>query len=76
MLIAPNQSFEQDVKCERCGEKQIAPVWTKNVASADIKNLWCCDYCGHVFETSNHLNQHEPLPIELVERFVANLIIA
>jgi transcription elongation factor Elf1 len=72
--VASIPSFDRNVKCARCGEQQIAPVSTEYVSPEEIKNLWQCETCGHVFETSDHL--HATLPVELIEKFLPNLLVA
>ncbi len=74
--IASIPSFDGKVKCVRCGEEQIAPTRTDYVSPEEVNNLWCCSNCGYVFETLDHLNAEGALPIELVEAFLPNLLVA
>jgi DNA-directed RNA polymerase subunit RPC12/RpoP len=70
------QSFDHRVECARCGEKLIAPERSEYVKTEEVRNLWRCANCGFEFETSANFHADSPLPIELVEAFLPNLLVA
>jgi uncharacterized Zn finger protein len=61
----------KEVKCDRCGEELIAPVWS-DANRPHLRSLWHCTNCGYVFET---LDPKTPLPIELAKEFLPTLVI-
>jgi rubrerythrin len=61
------------VRC-RCGEELTASAWSEHVNVQEVRNFWCCPNCGYMFESVDPFDD-APLPIELAEKFLSNLVI-
>jgi hypothetical protein len=42
--------------CTQCNDMVIAPDWSKYESRHRVRHSWCCDNCGHEFETSVDLS--------------------
>ena len=74
--VASLQSFDHRLECAQCGEKLIAPEQSEYVKTEEVRNFWRCANCGHEFETAANFHADSTLPIELVEAFLPNLLVA
>jgi transcription elongation factor Elf1 len=63
-------------ECGRCGEEIIAPESSGFLAEGQIRNFWCCSYCGHEFETSVDVVPAKAVEIDITEQFFPSLLVA
>jgi hypothetical protein len=56
IIVSTNNYSPYGVACIRCNHSLIAPDWSKYVSERHVSHAWCCDGCGHRFETSHHLH--------------------
>jgi len=57
----------KDVKCPLCAEELIAPAWSDDTNSHEVRNVWHCTNCGYVFES---LDRKTPGQIECLQEFL------
>jgi transcription elongation factor Elf1 len=40
------------IECARCGDPLFVSEWSEHVDADNIRHLWRCESCDHVFETT------------------------
>jgi uncharacterized protein with PIN domain len=63
-------------RCDRCGQELIAPERSAYVMEDQIRHIWQCSSCGHIFGTSVDLRAAMEVPEEIVEEFLPSLLVA
>jgi len=60
-VISTDSYSPYGIACIQCNESLIAPEGSAHVNKRHVSHAWCCERCGHQFETSYYLGRSEPL---------------
>jgi transcription elongation factor Elf1 len=63
-------------RCIRCGQELTNPVLVERVNTDEVRQLFSCSNCDYEFEMVIRTDGKQPLPAELAEEFLPNLMVA
>ena len=69
------ENSKREVNCILCGEELIAPAWSGQANTEEVRNLWHCAKCGYMFETLDPFDEETALPIDLAEEMLPSLVV-
>jgi transcription elongation factor Elf1 len=70
------RQFTCTARCVRCGQELTDLVLSKRVNTNEVRQVFSCRDCDYEFEMVVETDGKQPLPAELAEEFLPNLMVA